>query len=324
MAEIDLGALPLCDLAPPANHFRADVLRGLSGPRKELPCKYFYDEAGSRLFERICELPEYYPTRTELAIMQRHGADMAAHLGPGCLVIEYGSGSSVKSRLLLDQLVTPAGYVPVDISREHLRRSAAALARRYPHVPVLPVCADFTQPLRLPAQGRQPRRRVVYFPGSTIGNFTPEEAAELLRRTARLCGPGGGLLLGADMQKDPRLLHAAYNDAQGVTAAFNRNLLVRINRELGADFQPEQFWHHAFYNPAPGRIEMHLLSRQEQTVHLGADTFSFAEGEPICTEYSYKYTPARLQRLAAAGGFEVRRVWADERKYFSVLYLAVL
>ena len=321
---------PTADLPPvlfdrglPTNRFRADVLHGLSAAAKAIPSKYFYDEAGSKLFDRVCELEEYYPTRIELAIMERHADEMADLAGPSCLLIEYGSGSSVKSRLLLDRLAAPAAYVPVDISREHLRASAAALARAYPRLEVLPVCADFTRPLDLPAPGRQARRRVVYFPGSTVGNFTPEEAAHLLRRTARLGGPGSGMLLGVDLKKDPAVLHAAYNDWQGVTAAFNLNLLTRINRELGADFQTERSGTTPFTTPREGRIEMHLISRGEQRVRIGQRVFPLAEGEAIRTEYSYKYSPADLRRLAAAGGYEVRRLWTDERNYFSVAYLTI-
>ena len=312
---------PLFDAGVPTNLFRADVLRGLAAAAKEIPCKYFYDEAGSTLFDRICELDEYYPTRTELAIVHQHAGEIAALAGPASLLVEYGSGSSVKSRLLLDRLEVPAAYVPIDISREHLQNSAAALARDYPHLEVLPVCADFTRPLELPATARRPRRRVIYFPGSTIGNFTPEQAVPLLQRAARLGGTGSGMLLGVDLKKDPQILHAAYNDRHGVTAAFNLNLLVRINRELGADFRADQFWHHAFYNAPAGRVEMHLVSKVEQRVRVGNESFALAEGETIRTEFSYKYSPADLRQLAAAGGYEVRRVWTDERKYFSVLYL---
>ena len=250
------GAHLLHDVAPTADGFRADVLRGLSAPHKELPCKYFYDERGSRLFERICTLPEYYPTRTELAILGRDGREMAERLGPHSLLVEFGSGSSVKTRALLDRLETPAAYIPVDISREQLLASARALIRDYPDLEVRPVCADFTLPFEIPAVSRPACKRVVFFPGSTIGNFPPDKARQLLTRAARLCGTNGGMLLGADLKKDPQLLHAAYNDSQGVTAAFNLNLLVRINRELGADFRVEQFWHHALYNPIEGRIEI--------------------------------------------------------------------
>jgi dimethylhistidine N-methyltransferase len=306
---------------PPTDQFRADVLRGLSAPAKELPCKYFYDEAGSELFERITGLEEYYLTRTELAVMEWHAAEMAGLLGERCLLIEYGNGSSTKTRLLLDRLRDPAGYVPIDVAAEQLARSAAAIAVEYPHVEVLPVCADFTGPVELPVPRKPPARRVVYFPGSTVGNFTPAETVALFRRAAALCGAGGGMLLGADLRKDRRVLEAAYDDRQGVTAAFNRNLLARINRELGADFAVEQFAHRAFYNAAEGRIEMHLVSRRDQQAHVGGATFSFATGESIRTEYSYKYRLRDLQDLAEAGGFEVARFWTDEREYFSVHYL---
>jgi dimethylhistidine N-methyltransferase len=315
-------AIPCLDLAH-ADQFRVDVLRGLAAPAREIPSKYFYDEAGSRLFDRICELEEYYPTRTELAIMRRHREVMAALLGPGCLLIEYGSGSGVKSRLLLDQLDAPAGYVPVDIAREHLAGAATALARKVPHVEILPVCADFTRPLTLPVPSRLPRRRVVYFPGSTVGNLVPDEVIALFHQTARLCGPGGGMLVGADLKKDPAVLHAAYNDREGVTAAFNFNLLARINRELEGNFRLDRYWHHAFYNPHAGRIEMHLVSRADQHVRVGGKPFAIAEGESIRTEYSYKYSRAELRDLAAAGGFVVRRTWTDDREYFGVMYMEV-
>ena len=235
--------------------FLADVLAGLGRDRKELPCKYLYDATGSELFDAICELPEYYPTRTELAIMRANAADMADRLGAGCLVVEYGSGSSVKTRILLRHLARPTAYVPVDISRDHLLKSAADLGQRFPDVEVKPVAADFTKPFDLPPVARDVNRRVVYFPGSTIGNFTPPEALGLLRTIADQCGPGGGLLIGVDMKKDPAVLKAAYDDAAGVTAGFNLNLLVRINRELAADFDLKGFRHRAEYNAAarPGR-----------------------------------------------------------------------
>ncbi len=306
-----------------ATQFRADVLRGLCTPKKQLPCKYFYDEVGSALFEQITELDEYYPTRTELAIMEQHAAEMARLLGPRCLLIEYGSGSSVKTRRLLDHLRDPAGYVPIDVSGEHLRRSARVLGEKYPSIEVLPLCADFTRPLGLPACRKAAARRAVYLPGSTLGNFTPDAALALLRQTAALCGRGGGLLLGIDMRKAPRVIEAAYNDRRGVTAAFNRNILVRINRELGADFDVEQFAHRAFYNAAQGRIEMHLVSRREQVVRVGGLPFFFAKGESIHTENSYKYTFLDLADLAVAGGFATEGVWEDERRYFCVVYLTL-
>jgi L-histidine Nalpha-methyltransferase len=321
---IDIQQLPPGDVSKaPARQFREDVLRGLCAPKKELPCKYFYDEVGSDLFEQITELEEYYPTRTELGIMERHAAEMAELLGPRCLLIEYGSGSSLKTRHLLDRLRDAAGYVPIDVSGEHLRRSARALGEEYPDIEVLPLCADFTRPLSPPLSRKAAARRVVYFPGSTLGNFTPEAAVALLRQTGALCGRDGGLLLGFDLQKDPRVLEAAYSDREGVTAAFNRNILVRINRELAADFDIEQFAHRAFYNAAQGRIEMHLVSRRDQIVQVGNVPFFFAKGESIHTENSYKYSLPVLNELAEVGGFTVERVWTDERQYFSVAYLGL-
>lgn len=323
-------SIRLIDLAPPADTFLADVQQGLRAVPKQLPCKYFYDEAGAQLYERICDLPEYYLNRLGLAIMERHAGEMAELLGPRCLLIEYGSGNGATTRLLLDQLREPAGYVPIDMSRAQLLEAATALSVRYPGLAVRPVCADFTQADDLPEQasrriypGGTPQRRCVYFAGSTIGNFTPKETVQLLRRTARRCGPGGGLLLGADLKKDPAVLHAAYNDGQGVTAAFNLNLLARINRELGADFQVERFWHHALYHPDAGRIEMYLVSQCAQRVRLAGEEFAFDEGEAILTEVSYKYNLEHLRATAALAGFTWQRVWTDERRYFSVIYLTV-
>jgi dimethylhistidine N-methyltransferase len=306
-----------------ANEFRVDVLKGLAGPEKTLPCKYFYDETGSRLFDRICELPEYYLTRAELAILRRSVEEMAELLGPHCLLIEYGSGSGLKTRMLLDQMIAPTAYVPVDLAGEQLQELALELSRDRPDIEVYPICADFTRALAIPACGTETQRKAVYFPGSTIGNFGPDDAIQLLLRTAELCGRGGGMLLGVDLKKDPRMLDAAYNDSQGVTADFNLNLLRRINRELTADFWIEDFWHHAFYDPSQGRIEMHLVSRRDQRVKVAGHTFYFAEGESIRTECSYKYSLRDMQDLAAAAGFMVERIWLDEQKLFSVMYLTV-
>jgi L-histidine Nalpha-methyltransferase len=305
------------------SQFREDVLRGLRKSAKELPCKYFYDDAGSRLFERICELPEYYLMRAELAIMNRHVGDIAELIGSRSLVIEYGSGSGVKTELLLDHLRDPAAYVPIDLAQTYLEHAAAGLLNRYPGLQVQPICGDFTQAFELPALRATPQKRVVYFPGSTIGNFTPQEATALLKKTAELCGPGGRLLLGADLKKDPAVLHLAYNDPQGVTAAFNLNLLHRINRELSANFQADLFWHHALYNPCPGRIEMYLVARTEQRVRVAGDEFHFREGECIRTEYSYKYSIQDVHELAKDAGFAVTDVWTDEARQFSVHYFVV-
>jgi dimethylhistidine N-methyltransferase len=303
--------------------FLRDVQHGLSRPNKRLPCKYFYDPIGGELFEAICQLEEYYPTRCELDILQRHGPAIADHLGAGIALIEYGSGSSRKTCRLLDHLREPAAYLPVDINGEQVRRTAQQLAQLYPRLKVLPVEADFTQPFELPLLHRPTARRVVYFSGSTIGNFEPPAARDLLAGIARLCGPGGALLLGVDLKKDPSILHAAYNDRFGVTAAFNLNLLARINRELEADFALDRFDHYAFYNPILGRIEMHLLSRTLQTVHIDESTFTLAAGESICTEYSYKYSLRDCERVAETAGMRVREVWLDDKELFSVQYLSV-
>jgi dimethylhistidine N-methyltransferase len=316
-------ALPLLDLAPPAADLRRDALAGLSQRPRTLPCKYFYDDHGSWLFDQICTLPEYYPTRTELAISRQYAAEMATACGPHTLLVELGSGSSTKTRVLLDHLREPAAYVPVDIARDFLRESAGALARAYPRLPVLPVCADFTRPFTVPAARLPPARRtVVYFPGSTIGNFTAPEATELLRNIADLIGAGGGLLIGVDLRKDPAVLERAYNDARGVTAAFNLNLLTRINRELGADFDLAAFHHRAIYDQDAGRIEMQLLSAREQTVHIDEHSFSFAAGEVLRTEYSHKYSLESFAGLATAAGLTVRQVWTDRDALFSVQYLS--
>lgn len=307
--------------APQRADFQGDVLAGLALPQKRLPSKYFYDARGSQLFDRICELEEYYPTRTELAIMRAHAAEMAARVGPGSLIIEYGSGSSIKTRLLLDHLDRPAGYAPVDVSREHLLAASEALAAEYPHVSVFPICADFTAAYELPEIAAEVSRRVVYFPGSTIGNFPPSAAQALLGHIARVCGPGGGALVGIDLQKSVQVLEAAYNDALGVTAAFNKNLLARINRELGGNFDLARFAHRAFYNTALGCIEMHLESLVDQQVTIGGRRFAFRAGETIHTELSYKYTLDGFAALAARAGLKIEQVWTDPASLFAVVYL---
>ncbi len=313
--------LELHDQTPGDDHFREEVLAGLRATPKLIPCKYFYDERGSHLFERICELDEYYPTRTELGIMEAHAGEMATRLGAGCLLIEFGSGSSRKTRLLLERLEDPAGYVPVDISRATLARAAEALARERPELPVLPVCADYTHRFELPPVPRPVKRRAVYFPGSTIGNFGPDEARGFLAEIAALVGPGGALLIGVDLRKAREILEPAYDDAQGVTAAFNLNLLERINRELGADFDLDRFAHRARWSEDRGRVEMHLVSRIDQTVRIDGVPVRFAAGETIHTENSYKYELGEFAKLAALAGFQVRRVWTDPRQLFSVQFL---
>ncbi|MEN8158580.1 MAG: L-histidine N(alpha)-methyltransferase [Myxococcota bacterium] len=303
--------------------FLADALRGLRQPEKSLPCKYFYDAEGSKLFDQICQLPEYYPTRTELGILREHAAEMAQCLGPETLLIEYGSGSSVKTRLLLDHLERPAAYVPVDVSREHLFETALALRIDYPDLPVLPLCADFAGSFTLPEPPRSVARRVVYFPGSTIGNLLEAAAVELMARVARRVGPGGAFVVGVDLKKDLDVLERAYDDAQGVTAAFNLNLLARMNQELGADFDLRAFEHAAVWNEEAGRIEMHLVSRIAQVARVDGEVVRFEAGERICTEHSHKYSVDGFARLAERAGLAVRRVWTDPRRYFSVQYLEV-
>lgn len=302
--------------------FAVQVLEGLGQAQKRLPCKFFYDRRGSRLFDRICELPEYYLTRTELAILRRHAGEMAEALGEGCLLVEYGSGSSVKTRLLLDELRRPAGYVPLDISREHLMEAAGRLEEAYPGVRIMPVCADYCRPFRLP-RCDDAARVAVYFPGSTIGNFEPQEAREFLRAAAERCGAGGGMLIGVDLKKDPAVLHEAYNDAAGVTAAFNLNILARINRELEGTFDLTRFAHYAFYNPRLGRIEMHLASRGDQVASVAGERVTFRDGETVFTESSYKYTVAEFGAMAESAGWGVERVWTDDGGLFSVQYLTI-
>ncbi len=312
----------LYDFEPEQDTFREEVLQGLQDSRKELPSKYFYDDIGSQLFEQICELDEYYLTRTELGIMQEQMHEMVALLGPNCLLIEYGSGSSTKTRTLLDALQNPAGYVPIDISKEQLMRSVTSLALAYPALEVLSVCADYTSDFAIPSPTKLVSRRVVYFPGSTIGNFDREPAKRFLQQIARVC-KGGGLLIGVDLKKDFNVLHRAYNDSQGVTAQFNLHLLVRINQELDADFQLDQFGHYAFYNPGQSRIEMHLVSLKNQVVHIGEVEISFKLGESIWTESSYKFTLEEFAQLAATAGWRVECVWTDAQQLFSVQYLTV-
>lgn len=319
----DNQRLALHDFEPSTETFLEDVLTGLAREPKRLSSKYFYDERGSALFDEICELDEYYLTRTELAIMREHAGAMAERIGPQAMLIEYGSGSGIKTRLLLDVLPSPACYVPVDISREHMAQSAAELNQLYPELEVLPVCADFTEPFDLPRCQASPRRQVVYFPGSTLGNFSPSAARQLLASMVKLVGPGGGLLLGIDLQKEPALLEAAYNDSLGITAEFNRNLLRRIRNELGGELDLEGFQHTSFYNSAAGRIESYLESRREQTIRLDGQEFTLAAGERIGTEYSHKYDLDQFRQVAAEVGLQYEEVWTDPRRWFAVLLLKV-
>jgi len=302
--------------------FAHDLMRALASQPRTVSPKYFYDEEGSRLFDRICELPEYYPTRTELGILTHAAGDIAAQMGPHAEIVEFGAGSLRKVRLLLDAMDRPARYLPIDISGEHLARSAIALQRDYPGLDVQPVVADYTQRLLLPAALPGAGQRVGFFPGSTIGNFTPAEALHFLQVAGQVLR-GGALLLGADLVKDPDVLHAAYNDAQGVTAAFNLNLLHRANAEMAADFVPADFAHAAFYNAPLQRIEMHLVSRRAQVVNVLGQRFAFAEGETIHTENSHKFSIDGLRTLAARAGFGIGPVWTDPERLFSVHWLPV-
>jgi len=304
------------DYHPTPSDVRSEVLRGLGQAQKRLPPKLFYDQHGSQLFDAITELPEYYPTRTEIEILRQHGAGIADRLGRGKVLIELGSGSSLKIQVLLDAL-QPRLYIPVDISRDHLLDSARALAARFPELWIRAACADYSVPFELPLDG-DGGEPAAFFPGSSIGNFEPDEARRLLRRIARLLGEGGRLLIGVDLRKDPAILHTAYNDSQGVTAAFNLNVLTRINRELGGDFDPGAFAHRAVFNEVEYRVEMHLVSQQAQRVAVAGEVFDFARGESIHTENSYKYAIGDFHRLAATAGFDAEAVWTDPDQLFSV------
>ena len=297
------------------------VLEGMRKHPRQLSPVWFYDELGSFLFDSICELPEYYLTRTELQIMQAHAADMAHHIGPDAAIIEYGSGTSTKTRLLLNHLEKPAAYVPVDIARDHLLTAASAIQRDYPTLRVIPLCADFTRPFDLPASVYAARPRAVYFPGSTLGNFAPEQAQDLLHRMRQIIGANGAVLIGIDLKKDPRILERAYNDRAGVTAEFNVNALRHLNRELGTDFDLDAFEHTALWVEDQSRIEMHLVSKRDQDVHVGEETVHIEKGEHLTTEFCHKYTLEAFADLAATAGLSVSRVWMDAEKKFSVQLL---
>lgn len=304
------------DLQPAPEDFHAEVIAGLSGPVKRLSPKFFYDEQGSQLFDAITRLPEYYPTRTEIDLLRRHADDMAGMLGHDGLLFELGSGSNIKIRALLDAL-QPQAYAPIDISREFLCDSAGAIARDHPALEVHAICTDYSKPMELPVHV-DAARRAAFFPGSSIGNFEPDQACDLLRRIADLIGLDGRLLIGVDLRKSPERLHAAYNDNEGVTARFNLNLLERINRELEADFDLAAFRHEAFYNEKLGRVEMHLVATAAQRVHINGCRFEFRPGETIHTENSYKYSIEEFQALAAQAGLAGLDVWQDDAALFSV------
>jgi L-histidine Nalpha-methyltransferase len=307
------------DLEPEVDSFRDSVLEGLSRRQKVIPCRFLYDARGSMLFEAICELPEYYPTRTEMAILAAYAPEIAAAMGPRCALVEFGSGSSRKVRLLLDALQDPASYVAIDISREALRHAANALAASFPDLAVMAVCADYMRPMDLPPLPvAGAGRRLGFFPGSTIGNLDPAMAINFLVGCRQVIGSDGAMLIGVDLKKDPAVLHAAYNDAQGVTAAFNLNLLERINRELDGDFNLDRFAHDAAYNSAAGKIEIFIRSNADQIVTVAGQRFRFSRGERIHTEDSCKYTVAEFQELAHHAGYRAERCWTDPAELFSV------
>lgn len=306
------------DHEPKLESLRDAVIEGLSKDPKAIHCKFFYDGRGAQLFEEICTLDEYYPTRTEIGLLKRNAEEIAALAGPNRHLIEFGSGASVKVRILLDALDSPKSYVPIDISKEALLDAAQEVAREFENVPVVAVCADYTEPLQLPELGEGPR--LGFFPGSTIGNFTPEESVGFLSTAAQVLD-GGALLIGVDLKKDETTLNAAYNDARGVTAEFNRNLLHRINRELGGNFDPDGFQHSAVYREEKGCVETHLVCERPQTVELCGKSFPFEAGDRIHTENSHKYTVGEFQALARDGGFTPRRVWTDPDDLFSIHYL---
>jgi dimethylhistidine N-methyltransferase len=303
--------------------FLSETIAGLSQPQKMLPCKFFYDEHGSRLFNEICELDDYYPTRAENQILRDNINEIAGLIGSRCRLVEFGSGTSTKTRHLLTHLPDMSEYIPIDISGEQLLESAVQLVCEFPDLEINPIKADYGKLLKLPKSKQKPKRTVAFFPGSTIGNLHPGEAIVFLRNIALLCGNDGGLLIGVDRKKERRILESAYNDCKGVTAKFNLNILARANRELGADFDLSAFHHRAPYNENHGRIEMHLVSKCPQTVHVDSQEFCFEEKEYITTEYSYKYTLKDFERLAWKAGFELVTHWEDPAHLFSVLFLRV-
>jgi len=310
------------DLHSTRNEFMKDVLRGLEKRPASIPPKYFYDAKGSKLFNAITQLPEYYPTRTEISILTENASDIARHIGMGSLLVEPGGGSCEKVHILLEGL-KPCAYVPMDISKDFLQLAAEELAIEYPWLEIHAVCTDFTREMRVPPSAPE-GTHVAFFPGSSIGNFTPDAAVEFLQAIVQLIGAGGYLLIGVDLKKDKAILEAAYNDEQGITAEFNLNLLTRINRELGADFDESNWQHKALYNERDGRIEMHLLSKVDQTVQLSENRFEFKQGDSIHTENSYKYTADKFVQLAERAGFVSDKLWIDQDHLFSVhLFKAV-
>lgn len=307
-----------CASSPPRDGFPEALVAGLAQSPKRIPSKYLYDAAGARLFDQICTLPEYYLTRTEIALLRSHAFEISSLAGPDIEIMEFGAGSGDKIRILLDAFRQPRAYVPVDFSVTWLDRLAAGLRKDYPGLQVHPVIGDFTRNLQWPLTSQA--RRLGFFPGSTIGNFTPPEARKFLSSAAAILD-GGALLIGVDLVKDPAILHAAYNDRAAITAAFNLNLLSRANREARADFDPARFFHYAFYNPSEKRIEMYLISAIQQKADVSGRSFAFSQGEAILTEYSYKYTVAGFQELATSAGLIPRKFWCDPDGLFSLHWL---
>ncbi|MBD2459482.1 L-histidine N(alpha)-methyltransferase [Oscillatoria sp. FACHB-1407] len=315
--------IQLYDLHPPLEDLRAEVLRGLSQPQKSISPKFLYDKQGAELFDAICTLDEYYLTRTEMAILTTHAQEIADWIGDGAL-IEFGSGSSQKIRVLFDAMASLPTYVALDISKQHLQESCADLVNVYPNLLAIAICTDYTQSFELPAiPAIADQRRVGFFPGSSIGNLEPDEAVEFLKNVAGVLGANGRLLVGVDLKKSTAILEPAYDDAQRVSAAFAMNLLARINRELGADFDLNQFHYRAFYNPI-GRIEMGLVSHIDQTIHFDGVEIPFRQGETLRTEYSYKYNLVEFQQLAEQAGFQTKAIWTDPQQWFSVYGLEVM
>jgi L-histidine N-alpha-methyltransferase len=324
MNILSASAMPswrLTDLRPTPDDILGDTLAGLSATPRRLPSKYFYDARGSQLFEDITHQPEYYLTRIELELLEDRLGDIASAIGPGVHVVEYGSGSGRKTRLLLDALQRPVAYTPIEISRTTVIESTARLAEEFPLVEMLPVCADFTNPVALPEPLRDARGTLVFFPGSTLGNFTDDDAVDLLAAMRETMGPRGRALVGIDLDKDPSLIEAAYNDAAGVTAQFTLHLLDRLNREIGSDFDLDGFRHRAVYSCERGRIETDLVSQHGQTVHVAGRAFAFAAGEAIRVEYSCKYTDARFAGLVRRAGLRVVDRWNDARDWFGLRLL---
>jgi dimethylhistidine N-methyltransferase len=314
LARVAVATAPA---SPEAASFAGDVIAGLRASPKRIPAKYFYDREGSRLFEEITRLPEYYPTRSEIKILRTHARDIVQLIPAGAAMVEFGSGACIKMRILLDAADKLLAYVPVDISADFLEQEAAGLRKARPSLSVYPVGADFTKPFTLPAAVKT-LPHVGFFPGSTIGNFEPYEAAAFLRNAGQILGRGALLIVGVDLEKDPAVLHAAYNDAAGITEKFNRNLLVRINRELDGNFDLSKFEHHAFYNREQHRIEMHLASIKRQKVRVAGTAIDFRAGETIHTENSYKYSPQSLAALARGAGWNPVAMWTDAQNYFAV------